>query len=102
MGSIDPIAREQEGETQRGQIWGVVHPKWNGVAQARSKNTRYWLGTRLRSRFGRVSKGTEIRHAIQTVSLNTRSGQVGGLEADLCTLQHGNIGIGVLQEMNLT
>ena len=39
------IAREREGETWRGWRYGLVHPKCNGVPQARRTNTWDQLGT---------------------------------------------------------
>ena len=46
--------------------------------------------------------GTDSRRVIRISSLNIRLEDVGGLEAALQALQKGNIGIRVLQEINIT
>ena len=67
-----------------------------------STNTWKRLGTIIRIRVGRGSKGGESGRAIHIASLNIRSGREGGFEAALRALKQGNIGIIVLQETNLT
>ena len=80
----------------------MVRPEWNIVDQARRTNTRDWLRTRLWSLVGRRSKGAESSRSIRIAPLNIRSGRVGVLETALRALRQGNIGMGVLQETELT
>ena len=92
-----PNIREWEVETRGGRNCGVVRPDWNGVTQNQRTGERG-----ERSQVDRVLKEMESGRVIRIATLNIRSGRVGVLETALRALRQGNIGMGVLQETELT
>ena len=65
-------------------------------------NTREQADFWIQEWGGHKLKGSCAGRAIRIDSLNIRSGQSGGLETALQVLQKGNVGVGILQETNLT
>ena len=94
--------RDKLGRLWGGMRCGLSGTERVGVDRIEGGNARYYIGTRIWSQVGMGAEGTERGIAIRITSINIRSGQVGGFEADLRALQQGNVKVSVLQETKLT
>ena len=78
--------------------WGVLCAEWNGATRARGYNPQDRGSRCVKETSGQVRKGTRTGKGISTESLNTQTGQAGGLETALRALHQGNVDMEFLQE----
>ena len=85
-------------KNQEGRHWRVLRAEWNRTQHARGNNTRGLEYCQIWTQDSWYQKGSEEIKRIRIVSPNISTERAGGLEADLCSLNQGNINISVLQK----